>query len=94
MFPGLTHLEARRERLRECTRVAGVSGVDPLESMEGKWLRECARLREFRELTRLEVWRERLRECIRVAGISGVDLFGSEAGTTESENLGCGSFRG
>ena len=60
--------------------VAGVSEVDPPESMEGKWLRECARLREFRELTRLEVWRERLRECIRVAGVSGVNPFGSMKG--------------
>ena len=94
MFPGLTHLEARRERLRECTRVAGVSGVDPLESMEGKWLRECARLREFRELTRLEVWRERLRECIRVAGISGVDPLGSVEGAFKGVYKGCGCFRG
>lgn len=56
--------------------VSGVSEVDPPESMEGKWLRECARLRVFRELTRLEVWRERLRECIRVAGVLGVDPLG------------------
>ena len=57
--------------------VAGVSEVDPPESMEGKWLREHATLRVFRELTRLEERRERLRECIRVAGVSGVNPFRS-----------------
>ena len=60
--------------------VSGVSEVDPPESMEGKWLRECAMLRSFRELTLLEVRRERLRKCIRVAGVSGVDPFGSTEG--------------
>ena len=60
--------------------VAGISGVDPPESMEGKWLRECAMLRSFRELTLLEAQRKRLRECIRVAGVSGVNPFGSMKG--------------
>lgn len=60
--------------------VAGVSEVDPPESMEGKWLRECAMLRSFRELTLLEARRERLRECIRVADVSGVNPFGSMKG--------------
>ena len=60
--------------------VSGVSEVDPPESMEGKWLRECSMLRSFRELTLLEARRERLRECIRVAGVSGVNPFGSMKG--------------
>lgn len=60
--------------------VSGVSEVDPPESMEGKWLRECAMLRSFRELTHLEARRERLRECIRVAGVSGVNPLESMKG--------------
>ena len=36
-FRELTLLEARRERLRECIRVAGVSGVNPFGSMKGEW---------------------------------------------------------
>ena len=71
--------------------VSGVSEVDPPESMEGKWLRECAMLRSFRELTRLEVWRERLRECIRVAVVSGVDPFRSTEGAFKGVHEGCGS---
>ena len=34
--------------------VSGVSEVDPPESMEGKWLRECARFQMFPGLPDLE----------------------------------------
>ena len=43
----MTLLEARRERLRECIRVAGVSGVARFGGTEGVRLRERARLGEF-----------------------------------------------
>ena len=47
MFPGLTLLEAWRERLRECIRVSDVSGVARFGGTEGVRLRERARLGEF-----------------------------------------------
>ena len=72
--------------------VSGVSEVDPPESMEGKWLRECAMLRSFPGLTRLEARRERLRECIRVAGISGVDPLGRTEGAFKGVHKSCGYF--
>ena len=43
----MTRLEEQRERLRECIRVAGVSGVARFGGTEGVRLRERARLGEF-----------------------------------------------
>ena len=74
--------------------VSGVSEVDPPESMEGKWLRECAMLRSFRELTRLEERGRAVKRVGKVAGVSGVDPFGSTEGAFKGVYKGCGCFRG
>ena len=72
--------------------VSGVSEVDPPESMEGKWLRECAMLRAFPGLTRSEACRENGKGVRNVAVVSGVDPFGRTEGAFKGVHKGCGSF--
>ncbi len=54
-------------------------------------VRECARLREFRELTRLEERGRAVKRVGKVAGVSGVNPFGSMEGAFKGVHKGCGS---